>query len=262
MKNLGSPSYTFLRSTFKLSSVLALFAFSHICLAKKEFKNFSGNQLIESFSKAKKHMQEVYKGMEETFYCGCQFIDKVVNYNGCAFVPKNPKNKRAKRIEWEHIVPAQHFGQSFVEWREGSKNCVTKKKDSFKGRNCARKVSKKFRLMESDLYNLVPVIGAINNRRGSLPIGLKGLDSNKLQGTCKTYVTKKNIEPRDKIKGFVARVYLYMDRAYPGHGILSDKNSKIVHAWNRQFPPDEKEKLRAQRIAMIQKNENPLIPRN
>ena len=31
----------------------------------------------------------------------------------------------------------------------------------FKGRKCARKISKKFRLMEADLYNLQPTIGEL-----------------------------------------------------------------------------------------------------
>jgi len=35
--------------------------------------------------------------------------------------------KRAKRIEWEHVVPAHNFGQTFEAWRTGDAQCVNNK---------------------------------------------------------------------------------------------------------------------------------------
>ena len=34
--------------------------------------------------------------------------------------------RRARRIEIEHVVPAENFGRSFIEWREGHATCVNK----------------------------------------------------------------------------------------------------------------------------------------
>ena len=40
---------------------------------------------------------------------------------GCASNAAKPKtkSKRVERIEWDHIVPAESFGQAFKEWRDG-----------------------------------------------------------------------------------------------------------------------------------------------
>src|SRR6266436_9092627 len=66
----------------------------------------------------------------------------------------------SKRLAWEHVVPAEAFGQSFPEWREGHPACVDSKGKAFKGRNCARKMATQFRYMEADLYNLTFPISA------------------------------------------------------------------------------------------------------
>jgi deoxyribonuclease I len=56
-----------------------------------------------------------------------------------------------------------------------------------------------------------------------------------------------------------ARTYLYMDGAYPGHGIISRSNQKLFAAWNTEDPVDDWERERANRIEAIQGNRNPFI---
>ena len=41
----------------------------------------------------------------------------------------------------------------------------------YKGRLGARKVEERFQAMESDLYNLVPVIAAVNRKRSNFRFG-------------------------------------------------------------------------------------------
>jgi len=102
-------------------------------------------------------MREVFAGHEQTFYCGCAYAENTVDLQSCGYQPiKN--SKRARQLEWEHVVPAEAFGQSFPEWREGHPECADLKGQPFKGRNCARKVAVLFRYMEADLYNLQPTI--------------------------------------------------------------------------------------------------------
>jgi deoxyribonuclease-1 len=98
-----------------------------------------GNTTIQSFSKAKKILiKKVYRGHQTTFYCESQYTQgkQVIHTNG--YVPKR-NSKRAHRLEWEHIVPAHAFGQSFKEWREGHPECVNRK-----GNVRGRKGSKTF----------------------------------------------------------------------------------------------------------------------
>jgi deoxyribonuclease I len=82
----------------------------------------------------------------------------------CGYQPKR-NAKRAKSLWWEHVVPAEAFGQSFREWREGHPSCVDRKGQPFKGRNCAKKMALAFRFMEGDLHNLQPAIGEVNGLR-------------------------------------------------------------------------------------------------
>ena len=70
--------------------------------------------------------------------------------------------KRATRTEVEHIVPVHAFGQSFKAWRDGDIACVDRKGKRYRGRRCSTKVVPLFRKMSSDLYNLRPVVGALN----------------------------------------------------------------------------------------------------
>ena len=89
---------------------------------------------------------------------------------------------RANRLEWEHIVPAQAFGQSFIEWTEGHPDCIDSKGETYKGRKCASKANEQFELMEADMYNLVPAIGEVNGDRSNYGYAT-------LQGELREYET-------------------------------------------------------------------------
>ena len=62
------------------------------------------NTTIESFSKAKKLAASVYAGHEQTFYCGCTYSEKTVDFASCGYTPKG-KPETAKRLEWEMWFP-------------------------------------------------------------------------------------------------------------------------------------------------------------
>jgi len=132
-----------------------------------------GNTSIYSFSKAKKLLlNEVYFDHKITFYCGCPFKNKKQIIPSDKFSPTTKYLKRAKKVEWEHVVPAHAFGQSFSEWRNGDPKCINKKGKSFKGRRCTEKVNKEYRYMQADLYNLVPANGQINALRSNYSFAL------------------------------------------------------------------------------------------
>ena len=58
-------------------------------------------------------------------------------------------------------------------------------------------------------------------------------------GECRTKIEDRKIEPRPEVRGEIARTYFYMERAYPGHGIISNKNEKLFQAWDKADPVDE-----------------------
>ena len=217
----------------------------------------SQNTQISSFSKSKKLLLKVYKDNPVTLYCGCSFKGKKPNLSSCGYIPKKDR-KRANRIEWEHVVPAHAFGQSFSEWRSGHPKCVSKKGKKFKGRKCAQKVNEEYRMMQADMFNLFPAIGEVNGRRSNYSMGI--IEGEKREfGKCDVEIKSRKVEPREEIRGEIARTYMYMDSVYPGRGIISKKNWKLFEAWHKSEPVDEWECERARRIEKIQGNRNEIV---
>ena len=193
---------------------------------------FAQNTTIDSFNRAKKLLTQVFAGHETEFYCGCPYAGHEVDLASCGYQSKKDPD-RAKRLEWEHVVPAEAFGQSFPEWREGHPACVDSKGKAFKGRNCARKMSTQFRSMEADLYNLQPAIGEINGLRSNYSMEMIPGEKREF-GACDVEIENRKIEPRPEIRGDIARTYMYMEWAYPGHGIISRSNQKLFAAWAKE----------------------------
>jgi len=221
---------------------------------------FSQNTQITSFSKSKKLLLKLYKDNPVTLYCGCSYKDKKPNLSSCGYIPKK-NNKRANRIEWEHVVPAHAFGQSFSEWRRGHSKCVTKKGKKFKGRKCAGKMNKEYKRMQADMYNLYPAIGEVNGRRSNYSMAIIKGEKREF-GKCDVEIESRKVEPKESIRGEIARTYLYMDSVYPGRGIISKKNRKLFESWNKSDPVDEWECERAKRIEKIQGNRNVVVMRD
>ena len=89
----------------KLASIILSLALVFLCTGPA-FPADRGNTTIQSFSKAKKILlMQVYKDHRTTFYCGCPFNAKKQILPCDSYTPKRD-NKRAHRLEWEHIVPA------------------------------------------------------------------------------------------------------------------------------------------------------------
>ncbi len=237
----------------KWALLLWLCSFSSVALG-------SGNEKIRNFTQAKKLAAKIHAEHPFTIYCNCRYEGKTIDLESCGYRP-HKDNRRARSLEWEHVVPAESFGQAFVEWREGAAFCMRKGRH-FKGRKCAEK-NAEFARMEADLYNLWPEVGELNGLRNNFSMAaLGGAETHAPRasfGACKAVVSGKKFEPMDLAKGIVARTYQYMDGAYPGRGIISDKNRKLFEAWDKMFPVTDWECQRAEKIRAVQKNENPIL---
>ena len=211
----------------------------------------------DSFNKAKKLLENnVYYDHRVTLYCGAAFDEKKNVTLPKSFVTSKHK-KRAKRIEWEHVVPAENFGRTFKEWREGHPLCVDSKGKSFKGRNCASKVNEEYRYMQSDLYNLYPAIGAVNAGRSNHNFTMLPQAKSSF-GSCALKIDNRKVEPPEAAKGVIARTYLYIEQRYKRYK-MSKQQRKLMEVWNKQYPVTEWECKRAERIHHIQGNTNILV---
>jgi len=216
-----------------------------------------GNQTITSFSKAKKLLEtQIYFDRRETLYCAATFDAKKAVSPPDGFVSKSYKN-RAKRVEWEHVVPAENFGRNFSEWRDGSDQCINSKGRQFKGRACASKVSIEYRYMQSDLYNLFPTIGSVNAKRSNYNFVAR-VDVDSSFGSCKMKIANSKAEPPEGARGRIARTYLYMDASYSRYK-MSKAQLNLMQAWDKLYPVSPWECKRAKRIEKLQGNVNKVM---
>lgn len=212
---------------------------------------FGGNTNNDNYGKSiNLLLEKVYSDLpKETIYCGASFESKkITNPNGFS---STKYKKRSKRLEWEHVVPAENFGRAFPEWRVGNKECKRK------GRGCAIKMSREFRLMYSDMYNLFPAIGSVNALRSNYNF-TSGLGDDLSLGNCDMKIKGRKAEPPDSAKGVVARAYLYMDKVYTKYR-MSPSNKRLFKSWNKMYPVTDSECKRTKIIQSIQHNNNPIV---
>ena len=109
--------------------------------------------------------------------------------------------------------------------------------------------------MYADIYNLFPTIGEVNKNRKNF--GMSIIKGEKMEfGKCDFEIENNKVEPREEIRGIIARTYFYMDFAYPEKGIVSEKNKNLFEKWDQRYPVDEWECKRAKKIENIQGNQN------
>lgn len=202
-----------------------------------------------SFSKAKKEAIKIYFDHPTSFYCGCDIAWQgkkgKPDLESCGYQVRK-QLKRASRIEWEHVMPAWNFGHQRQCWQEGGR------------KNCTRN-DKIFKAMEADLHNLTPTVGEVNGDRSNYRFsqwnGMDGVS----YGMCEMQVNfkQRKVMPPDRARGSIARTYLYMSKEY---GLkLSKSEQQLMVAWDKQYPIDDWECIRNQRIKHIQGNENPFV---
>jgi len=83
------------------------------------------------------------------------------------------------------------------------------------------------------MFNLCHAIGEVNGRRSNYSMAI--IEGEKREfGKCYVEIKSRKVEPREEIRGEIARTYMYMDSVYPGRGIISKKNWKLFESWHRR----------------------------
>lgn len=216
-----------------------------------------GNNTNDSFNKAKKTLERnVYHDNRVTIYCGANF-DGFLNIKKPSGFVTTKNLKRAKKVEWEHVVPAENFGRAFSEWRNGHIECVNRKGKSFKGRKCAEKMNAEYRYMQADMHNLFPAIGAVNALRSNYNFTmLPSVNSD--FGSCDMRIDDRKAQPPESSRGTIARTYMYMEQSYSKYK-MSKQQQQLMTAWDKQYPVSKWECKRAKRIEKLQGNPNEIV---
>jgi deoxyribonuclease-1 len=199
-------------------------------------------------AKQKIYLDQANSAMGE-LYCGCKWtwVGKSggrIDAESCGYQTRKQQS-RAERTEWEHIVPAWTFGNQRQCWKNGGReHCVDD--------------DPVFRAMEADLFNLYPSVGEVNGDRSNFNYGMASGVAPQY-GQCKTRVdfNQKAAEPRDEVKGLVARTTFYMFDRY--NLSMSRQQQQLLMAWDKQYPVSSWEKERDTRIAAIMGHSNPFV---
>ncbi len=125
--------------------------------------------------------------------------------------------------------------------------------------------------MKSDLFHLMPTDASVNQNRGNLGFDLGGLPEGEAPDT---FLDGDSFEPRDAVKGDVARAMFYMDLRYEGTG--GEPDLELVDslpptggiqlgdlctllAWHRSDAVSAEERERNDRTEAAQGNRNLFI---
>ena len=208
----------------------------------------------ETYSIAKRYARVLFHENPVTLYCACHYDKNRIDLKSCGM--ESAKHiKRARRVEFEHMMPAENFGRHLVCWRE--KICRNKEGKAYKGRSCCRKKSPEFNEAEAELYNLWPSVGLVNQARSNFRFSPLPRRSG-FYG-CDIEIDKKQrkVDPPNRAKGIVARANLFMSERYNIR--LSPAQRKLFKAWSKQYPPTEQEKSWAASVAKVEGYQNRYI---
>lgn len=199
-------------------------------------------------AKQKIYLDQANSSMGE-LYCGCKWtwVGKSggrIDPESCGYETRKQQS-RAERTEWEHIVPAWTLGHQRQCWQSG-------------GREHCADDDPVFKAMEANLFNLYPAVGEVNGDRSNFNYGMASGVAPQY-GQCKTKVdfNQRAAEPRDEVKGLVARTTFYMFDRYKLN--MSRQQQKLLMAWDKQHPVTAWEKERDRRISAIMGHSNPFV---
>lgn len=185
---------------------------------------------VPDFDYVAKHQfwGELYTYGGWTLYCGFRFKEREQTVTGAP-------------IKIEHIFSAagmlKHAG------------CDSRMQ-------CREQTNELFIRMEADMHNMYPVIQAIITPVNNPSYGDIAGEDWKFDD-CDYEKSGSTMEPRPVARGNVARSMLYMHLQY---GVrLDQKLLDTLLVWNREDPPSRQEKLRNDKIEILQGRRNPYI---
>ena len=167
---------------------------------------------------------KLYKEGGATIYCGQPFSSR-------------------RGLNVEHVYPASWIAKAF-----GCKSRNTCPKDIYHSAS-------------ADLHNLWPSRADINQARSNFKFGEIAGEYHRIKtNVCPDFELQKSndsiVEPRDSVKGDIARTMFYMELAY-NLPLTVDRN--LLLKWHKEDPVDKEEIRRNYAIQNLQKRGNPFI---
>ena len=207
-----------------------------------------------SFGQSKVIMENIYRDIERSFYCGCRLDLPQIIGKGCNAVQELGGQQGMIPLEYEHVLPASVFKEALIKNME---TLVFNAKCVSRSRRCMKMAETSFSILEGDLHNIRPVIGKLNRLRGNKQA--YPIENELHRSGCGFKLNKKYFEPPDNVKGDIARIHLYMDYKYASLDLISKRQKKIYHHWHKIDPPSQIERKINKRIKVLQGDSNIFI---
>ncbi|MBL8946344.1 MAG: endonuclease [Myxococcales bacterium] len=201
---------------------------------------------------------ELHAAHRQSFFCGCSYTPQMRTIRQSCGYKTRADDSLAHDIVWTRVVPPDAFGAHRTCWT--TESCRRDDGTSFGGIECCRKQDPVFAAMEADLFNIVPAIAEVAKDRSDFPFGeIKGEE--RMYGACDIEVdgAKRVAEPPERVRGDIARVYLYMRAAYGDELKVPADQWTRFETWQAEDPPDDWERQRAAAIMAIQGVRHPLL---
>ena len=200
--------------------------------------------LVSTTAAAQQSKFEDYDKVREVFWPILYSVGGETLYCGIKFEPKQ-KKVGGRKLTIEHVYSADWIAE-----HHGCKNRSECDNDAYG-------------YAEADLHNLWPAIGDINSSRQDKSLGeIPGEEQRRFVEYCPDYERTRGsdaiVEPRDAVKGDIARSLLYMLDAY-SLKLPSDMELDMLLKWHLADPPDDNERWRNLAIERLQGTRNPYI---
>lgn len=166
------------------------------------------------------------------------FWKKIYPDGGLTFYCQIPFSKASPVLNVGHIYS--------TAWISESLGCRSE-------RTCMH-TNTRYEEILSDMHNMVPVNAYQHLKLKNAIFG--ELDNSLEPNECGVRKRHHLIEPREDVKGDIARIYFYMHYNYQ---LPLNSNYAFMKEWHRSDPPDAAEKAKNTRIKQAQGNGNPFI---
>ncbi|MCO4782751.1 MAG: endonuclease [Candidatus Cloacimonetes bacterium] len=198
-------------------------------------------------------------------FFGHTFSEWENGHDTCISTPRQVR--KCKRLNAVELRSVASEPKCTTDPATGVQTCVSKDivcetymsdPKPYSGRRCLTKVSEEYSLMQADMHNLYPAIGDVNGYRSNFPMAEIAGEAREF-GKCDAEIKDKKFEPRNEVRGDIARTHFYMQDAYKAHMPISDEMYEMLKRWNDLDPVDTWECDRNKKIAELQGNENEFV---
>jgi len=218
--------------------------------------------ICTSIAANEQDLAKIYADFPQTFFCSCQFeAEKMQLLENNCLGQELLSSPFAEKVRWASLIPAHEFSNDLQCWHEPESFSECRNNDGgnfLSPQSCCRKVSEEYRIRESNLHNLIPVMAKIDKQRQNLSFSqVYNTESPYSACNLKLDPRARKIEPKDNLKGDIARIFFYFESL--GYIRLSHRARPLMEIWDMKDPVNDSECMLHDKKAALSGLKNPYV---